>query len=331
MKGILLNFNNLFYKPKRLTKKTKLQKLRLCALFLSLISTLGIVGFLLSKYSKNKKDVNNTITFNINESLNSLTGNIMIPFEGAYFDFEEVISSQSLEEEKVEEIDIDAFIKERVTSTDYVKRALEVASALRESVKDVPNEVKYQYAVNKFFNNSFEFNEFQGTITGEAKGKSYEDALATITSVFNRLQHDYKCDFVRDKMHIYDRPITLYDHITCDGQYSVYLKGTYKLYIGRQDDAYQAILDFLYTLDKTDVRMHDLLNFRSSGTEVSGATQFVGYGNKYFTHIDLKELIPFEELYFNSKNVEVIYNENDGTVTVVTDEESNSLVLEKDK
>ena len=87
MKGILLNFNNLFYKPKRLTKKTKLQKLRLCALFLSLISTLGIVGFLLSKYSKNKKDVNNTITFNINESLNSLTGNIMIPFESAYFDF----------------------------------------------------------------------------------------------------------------------------------------------------------------------------------------------------------------------------------------------------
>lgn len=326
-----MKFSDLFYKPKRLAKKTQLQKLRLCALVLSLISTLGIVGFLFSKYSKSKKDVSDGFSFNVYELLKRSTSNIMINFEGIDFNFEEYTVPLSAPEEIVEEFDIDAFIKENVTSTNYVKRALQVANALRESVKDVPNEVKYQYVVNKYFNSSYEFNQFQGTISGEAKIGSYEDSLATITSVFNRLQHDYKCDIVRAKMNIYNRPITLYDHITCKGQYEVYLQETYKSYIGRQDDAYQAILDFLYTVDKTDVRMHDLLNFRSSDTYVEGAIKFVRGGNNYFTHFDLKELITFDELYFNNKNVEILYNENNEIVAVVIDVNSKSLVLEKDK
>ena len=55
-----MDFNELFYKPKRLAKKSKYHKLKFFALLLSLTTTLGILGYVVSKYSKKNNDTFNS-------------------------------------------------------------------------------------------------------------------------------------------------------------------------------------------------------------------------------------------------------------------------------
>ena len=117
------------------------------------------------------------------------------------------------------------------------------------------------------------------TVKGEAAADSYEDAYAVINTFYNRtISKTWINEMIRATGE--DKGRNLYEQITLINQSEVYTSGRYKEFLGTNDGpVYQAVIDFLYTLD----RKHDYLCFFASYGDIPDSVQFVPGGNWYYS------------------------------------------------
>lgn len=312
-----MSFNDLFYRPRRLAKKTRLQKLRTCALFLSAITTFGVLGFIVNKYSNNKKSnilVNSySIEATQKESFINYINDISISEEVELPTLEP--SLEDVLKEIVENIEV---TDENASFRDNV---VETILKVREGLKDIPNEVKYEYILEHFKMTPTEFDEIQATIGGEAKpdkpeGSRYIDAFTSLNSMYNRLRSYKKCGYLHKS-----GDVTLYDHATASGQYTAYKGVNYYKFLGSTSgEHYQAVLDFLCVADiltETTEFVNPFLDFRGHGSGINECFIFVNGGNEFSFKQPSGDRIPLDELYYNK------------ILSELESEDGNSLTLKK--
>lgn len=327
-----MNLNDLFYKPRRLAKKTKLQKLKICALFLAAVTTLGTLGFIVNKYSSNKKTNNSSIS--IEEMRNDIFNNYLTSISKLNFS-KKVTRAISLIDEKIltieEEPTFEDILRERIESIEVTNKnasfrdnVVETVLKVREVLKDIPNEDKYNYILEHYKMNPTEFDEIQATIGGEAKpdkpqGTRYIDAFTSLNSMYNRIRSYKKCGYARAWLHK-SGDITLYEHATAPGQYTAYKGENYYKFLGTTSgEHYQAVLDFLCVADiltETTEFVNPFLDFMASGQGINERFVFVKGGNEFSFKQPSSDRIPIEELYY----IYELEEEN---------EDVNTLTLEK--
>ena len=184
-----------------------------------------------------------------------------------------------------------------------VETAIDIVDSIRMAVNHVPNFVKYQYAVSRYFSDSSQLDELIAVIKSEARYENYIDAFGCMTVIGNRTISNSRCNSVRyfiDK----EGSITLYDHVVCPYQFETYENGLYLDVLGENSgEVYQAVIDFLYTLDYVP-SMHPYLNFVGSFRRRANSVQFVSNGNRYYEVLSLEDTIPLEERYYYLKTEE---------------------------
>ena len=162
------------------------------------------------------------------------------------------------------------FIK--IQNTKEEKLAIEIP-------KEVSNEEKINVILNREGITREQFDEIVATVVGEAAPGSYEDAYAVINTFYNRtISKTWINEMIRATGE--DKGRNLYEQITLINQSEVYTSGRYKEFLGTNDGpVYQAVIDFLYTLD----RKHDYLCFFASYGDIPDSVQFVPGGNWYYS------------------------------------------------
>lgn len=197
-------------------------------------------------------------------------------------------SSTTLDDIKEEEIYLD-FIEpkptENLEETEKVEHLVEEIEPTTEETDVIVTDLeKEQYILECFNLTQEEFNVVCAIVMAEAKYQSYEDAYSVINTMYNRTiskkWNRWVSSWRNDETGEIGR--SLYIQATQSGQFVVYESGRYEKYLGaKEGEAYQAIIDFLYTLEIK----HNFLCFRSAKTEVEGSTQFVEGGNNYFDEL----------------------------------------------
>ena len=278
-----MDFKSFKYQPKRLEKKSMNRKNRINTLsyLLSFVFVLNIADFIIKS--------NETVKYYSDYSYSSieLEKNILSeePIQCESADFITLELPEVFE--NIDEID------------DVVERALIVSNGVREMVKDIPNSVKLEYIYNHYKCDQYIFNIIKSVSCREGKLGNYDDAFATITSIYNRMRSYKKCGYARIWLNK-SGPISLYDHIIAEGQYEVYEKKTY-MYAWNdfESDSFQAIIDFLYVADREGVPfMHNFMDFYAAPYVGDGRIQFVRGGNNYFHELVESDIIPFDERYY---------------------------------
>lgn len=147
------------------------------------------------------------------------------------------------------------------------------------SSPSITNEEKIAEICQKENITQEQFAEIVATVIGEAAANSYDDAYAVINTFYNR---KISKRWINEVLRVtgIDNGDNLYAQITLINQSSVYTSGAYKLYLGITDvPAYQAVIDFLYTLEP----MHDYLCFYASFGNIPDSEQFAENGNWYYS------------------------------------------------
>ena len=194
----------------------------------------------------------------------------------------EIIITQPDEEKKFENIIPDIIAPTEPSST--IPTEIVENKPEQEKIEDVyvesTNEEKEGFILERFNLTQEEFDVVAAIAMAEAKYNSYEDTYNVINTIYNRTiskkWNRWVSSWRNDETGEIGR--SLYIQATQKGQFVVYENKRYEQYLGvKEGDPYQAVIDFLYTLDG-----HRYLCFRSANTDVEGATQLVEGGNKYF-------------------------------------------------
>lgn len=305
-----MNFNDLFYKPKRAAKKTQYQRLRNVALFLSVITTLGILGYIVFKNSNNRKTVTNVNSYSMEDinknlfkaylnSVSNIKLQDMISFNSDFINEEEYSLEDYFREvaENIEVSDVNASFRDNVVET---------ILKVREALKDIPNEDKYNYVLEHYKMLPFQFDDIQAVTGAEAKpdkpeGSRYIDAFTAINNMYNRTRSYKKCGYARVWLNK-SGYITLHEHVTAPGQYTTYKGENYYKYLGSTSgEHYQAVLDFLCVADfltESTEYVNPFLDFRANGQGINERFTFVKGGNEFSYKQPSRDRIPLEELYY---------------------------------
>lgn len=198
----------------------------------------------------------------------------------------------------------DSYLPENIDFSDFpysdgsVESKVNIARYIREKISYIPNGIKYNYVLNRYFNGEDEFNVYYAIIhlEGKAGNNAYELAFADNTNVFDRVISRYKSNMLKSS--------TLYEHITAPSQYSPYGtgknygKGDYLNYIGfRDEETFQATIDALFVMDVIPERMHDYLDFRAV-KYADDCVRLVKGGNWFRNVLQEDDIIPLEERYY---------------------------------
>ena len=170
--------------------------------------------------------------------------------------------------------------KETYSGQEFVKiQNIKEEKLAIEIPKEVSNEEKINVILNREGITREQFDEIVATVVGEAAPGSYEDAYAVINTFYNRtISKTWINEMIRATGE--DKGRNLYEQITLINQSEVYTSGRYKEFLGTNDGpVYQAVIDFLYTLD----RKHDYLCFFASYGDIPDSVQFVSGGNWYYS------------------------------------------------
>lgn len=309
-----MDFNELFYKPKRLAKKSKYHKLKFFALLLSLTTTLGILGYVVSKYSKKNNDTFNSYSIeDINKDFKKgylgFVSNLNLDKE--LYKIPTIVNDEmnlSNEDYSLDDMIRDIVLNSIVTNENGSFRDNVVTNVLnlREALKDIPNEVKYDYILEHFKMTPYEFDDIQAVTGAEAKPDKpkgeetrYIDAFLSLNSMYNRMRSYKKCGYVRSWLNK-SGSITLHDHIIAPGQYTTYKGSNYYNFLGSTSgEHYQAVLDFLFVADvltESTIYVNPFLDFVGSG--YGGSFIFIKGGNEFSYKQPISDRIPLEELYY---------------------------------
>lgn len=200
-----------------------------------------------------------------------------------------------------------------------IESSLAIARYVREKVKDIPNEVKYEYILNHFMLTPKQYLFYDAMVNKEATPFSYryEDAFAVVTNVYNRMCSYMLCDQIRawsqkvdpdkiDTSHYIVRTfiegdVTMIDHLIAVNQYQPYGTKSYLEVLGQFDpESSQALLDALFVIDVAPYKMHPYLDFVGWGYEDlrNGNVKFVPRGNNFSNPLKESDTIPLEERYY---------------------------------
>lgn len=174
-------------------------------------------------------------------------------------------------------IDYSNYTSSTTTNNNEELTTDEVTTAVDEVV-ELTNEEKLAIILERENLTSSQFAEILATVIGEAEANSYDDAYAVINTFYNR---KISKTWIEEVLRVtgVDNGDNLYAQITLENQSSVYTSGSYKLYLGITDvPAYQAVIDFLYTLESK----HNYLNFYASYGTINNSVQFSENGNWYY-------------------------------------------------
>ncbi len=166
-------------------------------------------------------------------------------------------------------------------SKDNDKTISDIVTYKEKSIQtsNITNEEKINIILERENLTKEEFAEIVATVIGEAAPDSYTDAYAVINTFYNRKLSEKWINEVL-KITGIDNGDNLYAQITLKNQSSVYSSGLYKEFLGITDvPAYQAVIDFLYSLES----MHDYLCFYASFGSKENKEQFVDGGNLYYS------------------------------------------------
>lgn len=174
-----------------------------------------------------------------------------------------------------------------------VLKGIDLESIKNSVTKEPTNEEKIAVILERENLSKEQFDEIVATVNGEAAPGSYDDAYAVINTFYNRkTSKTWIAEMIRATG--VDNGDNLYAQITLINQSEVYTNGSYKQYLGITDiPAYQAVIDFLYTLEP----MHDYLCFYASYGDIPNSVQFVENGNWYYS------LMPAEDKVIETKLV----------------------------
>lgn len=166
-----------------------------------------------------------------------------------------------------------------------------------EEIQELNNDEKIEIILNKFNLTESEFDILCAIAITEAKVDSYEDAYAVINTIYNRTITNIWIEEI-NKLYTEDVGKSLYYQAIHPNQFVVYQDGDYLKNLNvRNGNAFQAIIDFLYTIELK----HDYLSFRSADTELDFEhEQFVTNGNRYFNKIREEDRIIETELLAKS-------------------------------
>lgn len=200
-----------------------------------------------------------------------------------------------------------------------IESSLAIARYVREKVKDVPNEVKYEYILNHFMLTPKQYKFLDAMVNKESTpypGR-YEDAFAVTTNIHNRICSYELCDDIKrwsqnidpdkiDTSHYIIRTVikgdaTMIDHLIAPNQYQPYASKSYLKVLGQFDpESSQALLDALFVIDVAPYKMHPYLGFVGYGYESlrSGNVKFVPQGNNFSRPLEESDTIPLEERYY---------------------------------
>lgn len=171
----------------------------------------------------------------------------------------------------------------KIQNTKEEKLAIEIP-------KEVSNEEKINVILNREGITREQFDEIVATVVGEAAPGSYEDAYAVINTFYNRtISKTWINEMIRATGE--DKGRNLYEQITLINQSEVYTSGRYKEFLETNDGpVYQAVIDFLYTLD----RKHDYLCFFASYGDIPDSVQFVPGGNWYYSLMLSEDMVNYD-------------------------------------
>lgn len=185
-----------------------------------------------------------------------------------------------------------------------VESSLAIARYVREKVKDIPNEVKYEYVVNHFVLSHDQYLFFDAIVNKEATPyvpERYEDAFAVVTSIHNRVKSDSVCKIVKNWSEEITDFVTIIDHLVAKNQYQPYGNKSYLEVLGEFDsESSQALLDCLFVIDVAPYTMHPYLDFVGWGYESIKDVniKMVPHGNNFSNPIEESDIIPLEERYY---------------------------------
>lgn len=158
---------------------------------------------------------------------------------------------------------------------------------------ELTNEEKLAIILEKENLTEDEFKVILACVIAEAK-PCYEDAYAVINTLYNRTRSSKWILSVENK-YGEGTGTSIYYQCINPGQFGVYANGRYEKYLysdNKDLEAYQAVIDFLYTKDL----MHDYLNFVSATSDPTGKCQFISGGNQYYNQISPDDLVEFIEI-----------------------------------
>lgn len=181
--------------------------------------------------------------------------------------------------------------KETYSGQEFVKiQNIKEEKLAIEIPKEVSNEEKINVILNREGITREQFDEIVATAVGEAAPGSYEDAYAVINTFYNRtISKTWINEMIRATGE--DKGRNLYEQITLINQSEVYTSGRYKEFLGTNDGpVYQAVIDFLYTLD----RKHDYLCFFASYGDIPDSVQFVPGGNWYYSLMLSEDMVNYD-------------------------------------
>lgn len=145
--------------------------------------------------------------------------------------------------------------------------------------KILTNEEKISVILERENITREQFDIIVATVIGEAAPNSYDDAYAVINTFYNRKTSKVWINEMLRATGV-DNGDNLYAQITLDNQSTVYTSGGYLKFLGITDvPGYQAVIDFLYTLES----MHEFLCFYASFGDIPDSVQFVEGGNWYYS------------------------------------------------
>lgn len=296
---------NLFYKPKRLIKHKHFSiKTRLC-ITLALITALNSSSKSLCEDRNNFRSFTDVVNYlAIADNFKRKEDTMLLSYKSYnLIDTPQIAEDNLQNTPQVSEYNFDLDFSDMPVNDGSIESSLAIVNYTRDMLKDIPNDVKLFYVLNHFNITLEEFDTIQAVVGKEAKpgDNRYEDAFAVITAVYNRMRSYTVSGYVSSWTG--KENISIYDHIVAPKQFSPYGDGKYEELLGNTEgEYYQAVLDFLYTADRSPEYMHFCMNFLSSNYKSSTRAQFVNGGNNYFNHLEDNDIIPLEERYYNTNN-----------------------------
>lgn len=199
-----------------------------------------------------------------------------------------------------------------------IEQSIKIAEFIRETVKDIPNNVKEKLVLSHFKLAMSQLDVIVAVFSKEAasentigSGVRYNDAFAVTNQLYNRRR---STRWINDTKRVTGKKtITLFDLVTAPGQYEPYIKKTYTSCLGQTSgEVYQAVIDCLFTMAlkeenliaDVNVSMHPYLSFRGNSEPYSNSVQFVPRGNKFAVSLTDSDLIPLELRYDSSSQSE---------------------------
>lgn len=191
-------------------------------------------------------------------------------------DLETVIEdNRVVEVQSIWDLEYDSFYE----MNNNVTRSIDLTSTLINATIEampVTYERKIKNILEYFGLSRDEFNVVVATIIGEAAADSYVDAYNVANVIYNRtISNRWNANVSNGG--------SLFGQVTRPGQFSVYLKNTYKKYLGYGEGSLSwcGAVDFFYEASIGEIISPNYyLQFRASN--FNKGTQLVPRGNKYF-------------------------------------------------